>query len=231
MSFLIFFVLIMSVPSSFAQEAKNPSLQITTIDVPFFEFNTIARESTIIELNEIHPISWQITVDNNLIYSRPDGSAVMRFYDNVEQEKFIEMGMGSPPDEKFWLAVQLPNQEGYVVVHSTLERGWIPTSKLILAYTDRAGLTVQNGERIVVSNLDIGVFAVDSYSVHGLEGSTEPPVTHSGSITVEFLSGDPSQNAFALFPFIVTAIVGALAGGLYITKKRSTPTQTNSDSS
>ena len=26
--------------------------------------------------------------------------------------------MGSPPDKKFWVAVQIPDDEGYVVVHS-----------------------------------------------------------------------------------------------------------------
>jgi hypothetical protein len=90
-----------------------------------------------------------------------------------------------------------------------------------MSYTDRAGLTVNNGDRIVVSNLDVGVFAIGSYSVHGKEGSTDPPAINSGNITIEFLSGDPSQNIFALFPFIVTAIIGALAGGLFLTKKRS----------
>lgn len=218
--------------TSFAQDndqIKNPSLKINTVEIDAFEFNTIAREATVIELNEIHPISWQITIDNNLLYARSDANAVIRFYDNVQPEKFIEVGMGSSPDEKFWLAVQLPDKEGYVVVHHSAERGWISTSKIILAYTDRAGLTVQNGERIVVSNLDIGVFAVDSYSVHGMEGSTAPPVTNSGSLIIEFLSGDPSQNTFALFPFIVTGLVGALAGGLYLTKKRSSAVTRSDD--
>lgn len=217
---LILFLAI-TIPLVSAQETKNPSLRINTVEIPFFEFNKISRDATITELEDIHAISWQVTIDNNLVYANPNGNAVLRVYDNAEPEKFIEVGMGSQPDEKFWIAVQIPQEEGYVVVHRALERGWVPSSKVILSYTDRSGLTVNNGERIVVSNLDIGVFAIASYSVFGMESSTDPPAVNSGVMIVEFLSGDPSQNVFALFPFIVTAAVGVLAGTLYLTKKRS----------
>lgn len=206
---------------AYAQEPKNPSLQIQVLDVPPGEFNRVARDAVVMPLDQVHAISWQTTIVNDLLYENPLGNAVLRVYDQAQPEKFIEVGMGSPPDEKFWLAVQIPEEEGYVVVHNSLERGWIPSSRVIMSYTDRAGLTVNNGERIVVSNLDVGVFAIDSYSIHGMEGSTDPPAVNSGVFTVEFLSGDPSQNIFALFPFIVTAAVGALAGGLFLTKRRS----------
>ena len=214
------FALSASVPA-LAQEPKNPSLQIYTIEVQPDEFNRVARDAVAVPLDETHAISWQVTIQNDLLYENPLGNAVLRIYDETQPEKFIEVGMGSPPDEKFWLAVQIPDEEGYVVVHRSLERGWIPSARVIMSYTDRAGLTVNNGERIVVSNLDVGVFAVNSYSIHGMEGSTDPPAVNSGIMTVEFLSGDPSQNIFALFPFIVTAAVGALAGALFITKRRA----------
>ena len=71
------------------------------------------------------------------------------------RDEFIEVGMGSIPDNKFWVAVQTP-KEGYIVVHSDLDRGWYPQTKSIVSYTERAGLTVNNGARIVVTNLDIG---------------------------------------------------------------------------
>ncbi|MFB5619819.1 MAG: hypothetical protein ACE5RC_01625, partial [Nitrosopumilus sp.] len=77
------------------------------------------------------------------------------------------------------------------------------------------------GERIVVTNLDIGEFAIHSYSVHGMEGSTDPPAVSSGSMTIEFLSGDPAKNVFALFPFYVAAGMGVIVGILFLTKKRS----------
>lgn len=220
MKYFVLFLLSFIVLPVFAEESNNPSLRIDNIDVPWFEFNKVSRDSTIVELPEKHAISWQVTIDNNLLYANPNGNAVLRIYDAEISDKFIEVGMGSQPDEKFWVAVQLPD-EGYVVVHNKLERGWVPSAKAIVSYTDRAGLTVNNGERIVVTNLDIGLFAIDSYSTHGMESSTDPPAINSGSMNIEFLSGDPAQNIFALFPFFVTAGVGTLVGILYLTKRRS----------
>jgi hypothetical protein len=128
--------------------------------------------------------------------------------------------MGAQPDEKFWIAVQTP-KEGHVVVHRDLERGWFPAAKIIVSYTERAGLTVNNGARIVVSNLDIGSFEINSYSVYGMESSTDPPAVNSGNMTLEIISGDPAKNEFHLFPFYIAAGIGILVGVLFLTKKRS----------
>jgi len=203
----------------FAQEQKNPSIIIDTIEIPFNEFNKISRDSVIVDLDEAHAISWQITIDNNLVYENPNGNGVVKFYDK-NSDKFVEIGMGAPPSEKFWVAVNT-EREGYVVVQSDTERGWYPATKLIISYTERGGLTVNNGARITVSNLNIGSFEIDSYSVHGMESSTDPSAVNSGSMIVEFLSGDPSENVFAFFPFYLAAGIGVLVGILFLTKKRS----------
>lgn len=217
--FAIIFVSGIFITPAFAQEI-NPSLIIDTIEIPAEEFNRVLRDAPIVPLDDVHAISWQVTIDNNLFYANPDGNAVFRLYDVDSEDEFIEVGMGSIPNNKFWVAVQTP-KEGYIVVHSDLERGWYPQAKSIISFTDRAGLTVNNGARIVVTNLDIGKFAIDSYSVHGMEGSTDPPAVNSGSLVLEFLSGDPSKNAFAMFPFYVAAGIGVIVGVLFLTKKRS----------
>lgn len=220
------FLLLFALPLFFfilhvdAQEIKNPSLVIETIEIPSNEFNTVARDSSVHLLEQTHAVSWQVTIDNNLLYRNPDGNAVIRLYDKNIPDKFIEVGMGSPPAQKFWVAVQIPDDEGYIVVHSDTERGWNQAAKTIVSYTDRAGMTVNNGARIVVSNLDIENFAVSSYSTHGMESSTDPPAINSGIMIVEFLSGDPAKNTFAFFPFYITAAVGIVVGMLFLTKKR-----------
>ena len=221
MKYLLAFILFIGflTTPAFAQQI-NPSLLIETVEIPAEEFNRVLRDAPIVKLDDVHAISWQVTIDNNLIYANPNGNAVFRIYDQESIDEFIEVGMGSHPDNKYWVAVQTP-KEGYIVVHRNLERGWYPEAKSIISYTDRAGLTVNNGARIVVTNLDIGVFAIDSYSVHGLEGSTDPPAVNSGTFIMEFLSGDPAQNVFALFPFFVAAGIGVIVGTLYLTKKRS----------
>ena len=205
---------------AFAQELKNPSLIIETIEIPSEEFNKISRDIVVVQMDKIHEVSWQATIDNNLLYANPDGNAVLKIYDNKDSDRFIEIGMGAEPDKKFWVAVNTL-KEGYIIVHSSLERGWFPSAKIIASYTERAGLTVNNGARIVVSNLDIGKFSFNSYSVHGMESYSDPPAVNSGSMIVEFLSGDPSKNMFALFPFYIAAGIGVLVGILYLTKKRS----------
>jgi len=205
---------------AFAQEEKNPSLIIDTLEIPSGEFNTVLRESPIRVLDDVHAVSWQVTIDNNLLYANPEGNAVFRIYDQETHDEFIEVGMGPEPDNKFWVAVQTP-KEGYIVVHSDLDRGWYPQAKSIISYTDRAGLTVNNGARIVVTNLDIGQFAIHAYSVHGMAGSTDPPAVSSGSMIIEFLSGDPAKNIFALYPFAMAAGIGVIVGILVLTKKRS----------
>ena len=205
---------------AFAQEAKNPSLIIDTLEILSDEFNVVLRDAPTIILDDVHSVSWQVTIDNNLIYANPEGNAVLRLYDEQTADEFIEVGMGPQPDNKFWVAVQTP-KEGYIVVHRDLDRGWYPEAKSIISFTDRAGLTVNNGARIVVTNLDIGQFAINSYSVHGKQGSTDPPAINSGSMIIEFLSGDPAKNTFALFPFYMAAGVGSIVIVLLLITKRS----------
>lgn len=218
--FVLILLAVFAVTPAFAQDVKNPSLIIETIEIPANEFNKVLRDAQIVKLDNAHIVSWQATIDNNLLYANPNGNAVLRLYDQETHDEFIEIGMGPEPDSKFWVAVKTP-KEGYIVVHRDLERGWYPNAKSIVSYTDRAGLTVNNGARIVVTNLDIGVFAIDAYSVHGMESSSDPPAINSGNMIVEFLSGDPSKNVFALFPFYIAAGIGVIVGVLFLTKKRS----------
>jgi len=205
---------------AFAQEVKNPSLIIDSIEIPAENFNFVLRDAEIVKLGDIHAVSWQVTIDNNLLYANPDGNAVLRLYNQDSEDRFIEVGMGPKPDNKFWVAVTT-EKEGYIVVHKDLDRGWYPEIKSIISYTDKAGLTVNNGARIVVTNLDIGQFAIDSYSVHGKEGTTDPPAVNSGSLILDFLSGDPAKNIFAFFPFYVAAGIGIIVAVLFLTKKRT----------
>ncbi len=206
---------------AFAQDINNPSVIIDTIHIPAEEFNRVLRDAPIIPLDDVHAVSWQVTIDNNLVYANPNGDAVLRVYNqDLSGTEFIEIGMGSQPDNKLWVAVKTP-KEGYIIIFRDLERGWYPEAKVLLSYTERAGLTVNNGGRIVVTNLAIDIFEIDSYSVHGLAGSTDPPSVNSGTMIVEFLSGDPAKNIFALYPFFLAIGLFAIVGALILSKKRS----------
>ena len=217
--FFSIFFLILIIPA-YGQTQQNPSLTLETIEISGTDFNTVSRDAIVVDLENPHTVSWQVTIRNDLNYANPDGNSVIRFYDFVNPEKFIEIGMGSQPDEKFWVAVQIPDDPGYVVVHSKPEHGWKQELTQILAYTERAGLTVNNGERIVLSNLDVGSFKIGSYSVFGMEGSTDPPAVNSGNLQLEIMSGDPAQNQIHLFPFFLAGGLGVIVAVLLVTKKR-----------
>ncbi len=212
-------------PAFAQEESKNPTLSMVNIDIDYNDFNKTARDQVIIPFDDIHDVSWQVNLVNELLYGNPSGNGVIRFYDATIDDKFIEIGMGSPPNKKFWIAVQLPDDEGYVVVHDKLDRGWSTNAeknaKVILAYSDTAGLTINNGERIVLSNLDIEEFEIKSYSVWGMEGSQDPPATTSGYLNLEILSGDPKEGPLHLFPFMLVGCIGVGIVILLVTKKRS----------
>ena len=151
---IIFFASMMVFPAFGQWETPNESLSIAKFDINWDEFNIPARDAEIIPFDDIHATTWQVNLQNKLLYGNPDGVAVVRLYDANIEDKFIEIGMGAIPDRPFWVALQLP-EEGYVVVHDKLERGWPGNGKVILAYADTAGLTINNGERIVITNLDV----------------------------------------------------------------------------
>ncbi len=83
MKYLLLIILFLGflITPAFAQELKNPSLIIETIEISAKEFNTVLRNAPIIPLDNYHGISWQVTIDNNLLYANPEGHAVFRIYD------------------------------------------------------------------------------------------------------------------------------------------------------
>jgi hypothetical protein len=51
---------------AFAQEEVNPSLIIENIEISAEKFNTVLRNAPMISFDNVHSVSWQITIDNNL---------------------------------------------------------------------------------------------------------------------------------------------------------------------
>ncbi|MFN3654554.1 MAG: hypothetical protein ACK4TO_04415 [Candidatus Nitrosotenuis sp.] len=218
-SLLLLMVVVASTPA-FAQEFTNPSLVLQHIDIVPADFNKVESDIVIVPFEKTHAGSWQITIQNDLIYANPKGNAVLRLYDANISDKFLEIGMGSPPERKFWVAVNLPDQ-GYVPATRLDKDGWYDGSKIIAAHSDAQGVSVGNGKRIVVSNFNLQDFVVGSYAVYGMTDETDPPAINSGSFNIEILSGDVSKNPIHYYPFYVTGAVGAIIGILLILKKRS----------
>jgi|TARA_B100001765_G_scaffold149603_1_gene95846 hypothetical protein len=225
--FLVVFLVFTIVPA-FAQEPiigdylepTNPSLIIQQTEIPYFEFNKVSSNAVIIEFENLHANSWQAELHNDLLYGNPDGDAVIRIYDSNIPNKFFEIGMGSHPIYSYWIAADVP-ETGYVLLYSAYENGWVPGKPTKVTYSEQSGLTVDNGLRTVLSNLDLSPFTIKSYSVHGMKGSTDPPAVTDGVFTVKIISADYGENPLAIFPFIVTGIIGAGVIVLILSKRRS----------
>ena len=228
MKYLLIIFLAFTIIPAFGQEPmigdylepSNPSLIIQQTEIPYSEFNKVKSNTVIVDFENIHAGSWQAELHNDLLYGNPDGDAVIRIYDLDTPEKFFEIGMGSHPRYSYWIAAAVP-ETGYVLLYSAYENGWAPGKPTKITYSEQGGLTVDNGLRTVLSNLDISPFAIKSYSVHGMKGSTDPPAVTDGVFTVKIISADYGENPLSIFPFVVTGIVGAGVIILIFSKKRS----------
>lgn len=203
------------------QQPSNTSLLFQRIEIPANEFNRLLEDSVVVPFEQTHAVSWQVTIKNNLLYANPNGNAVVRLYDANVDNKFVEIGMGSPPDKKFWVALNFP-EKGYLPATRIDKNGWMEGTDIIAGYNDAQGITISNGQRIVVSGIDLDNFVVGSYSVYGIMDPADPPAMNSGTLSMEILSGDASQNPIHYFPYIVTGVVGGIIGVLLVLKKRST---------
>jgi len=228
MRYLLVIFLAFTVVPAFAQEPiigdflepSNPSLIIQQTEIPYFEFNKVKGNAVIVEFENIHAGSWQAELHNDLLYGNPEGDAVIRIYDSEITTKFFEIGMGSHPRYSYWIAADVP-ETGYVLLYSAYENGWVTGKPTKITYSEQGGLTVDNGLRTVLSNLDISPFTIKSYSIHGMKGSTDPPAVTDGVFTVKIISADYGENPLLIFPFVVTGIIGAGVIILIFSKKRS----------
>tara|TARA_Y100001949_G_scaffold166896_1_gene164007 strand:+ start:110 stop:796 length:687 start_codon:yes stop_codon:yes gene_type:complete len=228
MKYILLIFLTLTVAPAFAQDPKigdyldssNPSLIIQETEIPYHEFNKITRNLVIIEFGITHEGSWQAELRNDLLYGNPNGNAVIRIYDAETTDKFFEVGMGSYPNNKYWIAAQVP-ETGYVMLHTDYENGWVQGKPTKITYSEQSGLTIDNGLRTVLSNLDLSPFIIKSYSVHGMEGSTDPPAAAAGTYYVKIISADYGENTLSIFPFVVTGLLGLIVIILIISKKRS----------
>ena len=224
---LLIFLTLTATPA-FAQEpmigdyldSTNPTLQIQATEIPYYDFNKVKHDLVILEFESMHKGSWQAELHNDLLYGNPNGNAVIRIYDAETTDKFFEIGMGSHPNNKYWIAAQVP-ETGYVMLYTSHENGWVQGKPTKITYSEQNGLTIDNGLRTVLSNLDLSPFAIKSYSAHGMEGSTDPPATVAGTYHVKIMSAEYGENPLSLFPFVVTGILGLVVVVLIISKKRS----------
>lgn len=219
---IILVVLLLATPflPIYAQESTmNKSVHYDNVEIPYAAFNVVRDNATVIKLPHEHVTNWQLTIENKLVYSNPNGSAIIRIYEDPKQQKFIEIGMGSPPDRRMWVAVNTP-EDGYFLLHEEKTGGWTPGQIVTVQHSSNGGLSASIGQQVLVDNLDVAGFTVRDLEVAGLDSSTDPALASSGTVSVSIVSGDPAANPIFYMPFIVVAVTGVLIGILIKTKKR-----------
>lgn len=140
-------------------------------------------------------------------------------YEDPKVAKFFEIGMGSPPDNKLWVALNTP-EEGYFLIRQEKSGGWSPGQIVTVQHSSNGGLSATMGQKVLVDNLDVAGFTVRDIKVAGLDSVSDPPATSSGSVTINIVSGDPAANPIFYMPFIIVGVTGALIGVLIKTKRR-----------
>lgn len=217
---VLFFLLLIQILPVYAQIPSNPSVRMESVDIPYENFNVVSNNAISGTFENVHTKNWQLNVENQLVYTNPQGNAAIRLYDDEDRTKFIEIGMGSPPDMKFWVAIQNPDV-GYTVLHDQKQGGWNHDDEIVIVYADDLGLTINNGKRIVISNLSLDYYKIKDFSVYGMESSTDPPATNSGNLILNIVSGNPAANPLFYLPYILVVIIGVIIAILLKTKKRN----------
>ena len=162
------FLLLLLVPMLFfftsadAQEQKNPSLTIETKEIPANEFNRIGRDAPITELDHVHDISWQVTIDNNLLYGNPDGNAVRSSSDLVISDGPVFTTTSLPNGEANTSYSQNIDVTGdsAVTIGTTVISGALPSGVTIGSTTNPSGSTY----RAVISGTLPSVASETQYS-------------------------------------------------------------------
>lgn len=204
---------------AYAQSTMNKSEHLDTVEIPYDAFNVVSHNATHFILPHEHATNWQLEIQNKLTYANPDGNAIVRLYDNSSMDKFIEIGMGSPPNYRFWVAVNTA-ADGYYVIHEVKTDGWSPDQTITATHSSNSGLSVSVGQKTQVSDLDVAGFTIKDFSVYGMGSETDPLATSSGSLTLSFLSGNPADNPLFYYPAVLLAGFAALIIILLKTKKR-----------
>ena len=217
---LVFLLFIPLLPVYAQQSTMNKSEQYDLVDVPSSAFNVVRDDATVFRLAHEHATNWELEIQNKLVYENPNGNAVIRLYEDLTKQKYIEIGMGSPPDHRFWVAVNTP-EDGYFLIHDDKTDGWVSGQVVTVTHSSNSGLSVSAGPSVKVDSLDVAGFTVRAFTVYGMDSTTDPPAVNSGNVTLSFVSGNPAANPIFYMPTILLVGTVALIIVLMKTKKRT----------
>ena len=163
--------------------------------------------------------SWILAIQNNLSYVPREGArTIIKIQEPAPSEKYIEIAMYGDQSKRFWVAVNTP-EAGYARLYDS-DEGWSDEGTISVTHSENGGLSVTNGQRIVLDNLDVNGFTAASISVYGNDENMTLANAYAGTIAFEILFGSFEQSSVYYVPFAIIAGVGGIIIGLLVLKKR-----------
>src|SRR5215217_2022701 len=148
--------------------------------------------------------NWILTIQNNMSYSdMQNAKTIVKLQEPTPSDKFIEIAMFGDASKKFWVAVNT-KESGYIRVYEHDTDGWSRDQPVIVAHANNQGLTITNGQRIIIDKLSINDFTLASIAVYGK---------------------DEPNSAVYYLPLAMIVGIGGLVVGLLVFKKRKTSSE------
>jgi hypothetical protein len=209
---------------AFAQSQENFQVVKTprseNFVIPYTASNRNEQDPLVYTFDQLKQSSWIISIQDNMSYIPREGvRTIIKIEEPAPSEKFIELGIYGDESKRYWVAVNTP-ETGYARMYDS-ENGWSPEQPLSVAYTENSGgLTVTNGQRIVVDRLDIGSFAAASILVYGNDKNSTLANAYAGDIAFQVLFGSFEQSPLYVVPIAIIAGIFGIVAALLIVKKR-----------
>jgi hypothetical protein len=192
---------------------------------PYSSSNSDRKNPFVYTFDKPKVTNWILTIQNDLLYSdMQNAKTIVKLQEPTPSDKFIEIAMFGDASKKFWVAVNT-QESGYIRVYERDNDGWSRDQPVIVAHGNNQGLTITNGQRIIIDKLSINDFALASIAVYGKEDPDSTVNTYEGDIFFNVIYGNPADSPLYYFPLVMIVGIGGLVAGLLIFKKRKTSSE------
>lgn len=212
---------------TFSQLNDSPKLQVLKKDMddriifPYNASNHDRKNPSEFIFREPIQNDWNIFINNNISYSdNPEAKTVIQLKEPYPSQKYIELVMFGGKSKKFSVAVNT-NESGRLQLYQNNFNGWSLSNPVAVTSGVDQGISVTDGNRIVVDKLSINGFNLGSINVYGKDEPSLPNSALKGSIEFETIFGHPSQSNIYYMPLIVMIGVGGTLLLLLKFKKRN----------
>lgn len=187
---------------------------------PYSSSNSDRKNPFVYAFDTPKVTNWILTIQNNMSYSdMQNAKTIVKLQEPTPSDKFIEIAMFGDASKKFWVAVNT-KESGYIRVYEHDNDGWSRDQPVIVAHANNQGLTITNGQRIIIDKLSIDDFTIASIAVYGKDDPTSAVNTYGGDISFNVIYGNPINSPLYYFPLAMIVGIGGLVVGLLVFKKR-----------